>query len=63
MQAGMDACRMGMLFACVMCGAVLVAQQPASNHSESGLYTLHEATHLVLLDVAVMDKPGHPMTG
>jgi VWFA-related protein len=63
MQANIDACRIGMLFACLMSGVVLGAQQPAAIHSENGVYTLHEDTHLVLLDVTVADKPGHPVTG
>jgi len=63
MQAAIDSCRLGMLFACLMGGAVLGAQQPADVQSENGVYTLHADTHLVLLDVTVMDKQGHPVTG
>jgi hypothetical protein len=32
MQAAIDSCRLGMLFACLMGGAVLGAQQPADVH-------------------------------
>src|ERR1035441_8736943 len=63
MQAGIYSCRTGMLFACLMGGAVLGAQQPAGIQSEDGVYTLHEGTHLVLLDVTVTDKQGHPVAG
>ncbi|MGD0888733.1 MAG: VWA domain-containing protein [Acidobacteriaceae bacterium] len=63
MQAAIDSCRIGMLFACLMGSAVLAAQQPAGVQSENGVYTLHADTHLALLDVTVMDKQGHPVTG
>src|ERR1035438_10732450 len=63
MQAGIYSCRTGMLFACLMSGAVLGAQQPTGIQSENGVYTLHEGTHLVLLDVTVTDKQGHPVAG
>jgi VWFA-related protein len=63
MQAGIYACRIWKVFACLMGGAVLCAQQPAGIQSESGVYTLHEDTHLVLLDVTVTDKQGHPVAG
>jgi VWFA-related protein len=53
----------GMLFAFVIGGAALCAQQPEGIQKENGVYTLHEDTHLVLLDVTVMDKQGHPVTG
>ena len=63
MQAAIDSCRLGMLFACLMGGAVLCAQQSAGVQSENGVYTLHADTHLVLLDVTVMDKQKHPLAG
>ena len=63
MQAGIYSYGMGMLFACLMGGAVLGAQQPTGIQSENGVYTLHEGTHLVLLDVTVTDKRGHPVAG
>jgi VWFA-related protein len=46
-----------------MGGMVLCAQQPAGIQNENGVYTLHEGTHLVLLDVTVTDKHGHPVAG
>ncbi len=52
-----------MLFASLMGVAVLCAQQPEAIHTENGVYTLHEGTHLVLLDVTVTDKQGHPVAG
>ena len=63
MQSGIHSCRIGMLFACLMGGAVLGAQQPAAIQRENGVYTLHEDAHLVLLDVTVMDKQGHSVAG
>jgi VWFA-related protein len=51
------------MLTCLMSGAVLCAQQPETVPKESGVYTLHADTHLVLLDVTVMDKQGHPVTG
>ena len=54
---------MGMLFACLMGGAVLCAQQQVGIQSKNGVYTLHADTHLVLLDVTVTDERGHPVTG
>ena len=63
MRAGTHSCRMGMLSACLMGGAILCAQQPTGIQKEDGVYTLHEGTHLVLLDVTVMDNHGHPVTG
>jgi VWFA-related protein len=63
MPAGIYSWRVGMLFACLMGGAALCAQQPAGIQSENGVYTLHEDSHLVLLDVTVTDKQGHPVTG
>jgi VWFA-related protein len=63
MQAAIDACRIGILFACLMGGAVLCAQQTEAIQKENGVYTLHADTHLVLLDVTVMDKQGHPVAG
>jgi VWFA-related protein len=38
-------------------------QQPEAIQKENGVYTLHADTHLVLLDVTVMDKQGHPVAG
>src|ERR1035438_2252336 len=63
MQAGIYSYGMGMLFACLMGGAVLGAQQPTAIQKENGVYTLHEDTHLVLLDVTVTDNHGHPVAG
>jgi VWFA-related protein len=63
MRAGVDLPAMGMLFACLMGGAALCAQQPEAIPKESGVYTLHADTHLVLLDVTVTDKRGHPVPG
>jgi VWFA-related protein len=64
MHAGIYSCRLAMLFACLMGGsAMLCAQQPAGVHKENGVYTLHEGTHLVLLDVTVADKQGQPVAG
>jgi len=63
MQAGIYSCHVGMLFACLISGAVLCAQQPMSIQSENGVYTLHADTHLGLLDVVVTDKHGHPVAG
>lgn len=54
---------MAMLFALVMVSAALRAQQPAGIQKENGVYTLHEDTHLALLDVTVTDKKGNPVTG
>jgi VWFA-related protein len=54
---------MGMLFASLMGGAVLCAQQPEAIQREDGVYTLHADTHLVLMDVTVVDKQGHPVAG
>jgi VWFA-related protein len=63
MQASMYSRSFGMLLVCLLAGAVLGAQQPAAIQSDNGVYTLHADTHLVLLDVTVMDKQGHPVTG
>jgi VWFA-related protein len=63
MRAGVFSRGTGMLFACLMSGAALGAQQPTGVQKEGGVYTLHEGTHLVLLDVTVADKQGHPVTG
>ena len=63
MQVRIDACGIGLLFACLMGGAVLCAQQPEAIQKENGVYTLHADTHLVLLDVTVADKQGHPVAG
>ena len=58
MRASIDACRIGILFACLVGGVVLDAQQPTDVPKENGGYTLHEDTHLVLLDVAVTGTSG-----
>jgi VWFA-related protein len=63
MRAGIYPRRMAMLFACFIGSAMLRAQQPEAIHKEKGIYTLHEDTHLVLLDVTVTDKQGHTVTG
>jgi len=63
MQVRIDACGARILFACLMGGAVLCAQQPEAIQKENGVYTLHADTHLVLLDVTAMDKQGHPVAG
>jgi VWFA-related protein len=63
MQAGIYSCRKGVLFACLISGSMLCAQQPTRIHNENGVYTLHEDTHLVLLDVTVTDKRGRPVDG
>ena len=63
MRATINLCNIGMLFACLMGGAMLCAQQPEAIQRESGVYTLHEGTHLVLMDVTVADKQGHPVAG
>jgi hypothetical protein len=63
MRATINLCNIGMLFACLMGGALLCAQQPEAIQKESGVYTLHEGTHLVLMDVTVADKQGHPVAG
>jgi VWFA-related protein len=63
MQAGIYARRIGLFFVCLIAGAALRAQQPAGIQKENGVYTLHEDTHLVLLDVTVTDKQGHSVTG
>jgi hypothetical protein len=63
MRAGINSSRVGMLFACLMGGAALCAQQPAAIQNEDGVYTLHADTHLALLDVTVTDMQGHSVTG
>src|ERR1035441_352665 len=63
MQSGIRSCGIGLLFACLMGGAALCAQQPEAIQRENGVYTLHEDAHLVLLDVTVMDKQGHSVAG
>jgi VWFA-related protein len=63
MQAGINSCTIGLLSACLIGATSLCAQPPEAIHSENGVYTLHEGTHLVLLDVTVMDKKGHPVSG
>ena len=63
MPASIYSCRIGILLACLICGTVLGAQQPASIQSKDGVYTLHADTHLVLLDVTVTDNHGHPVSG
>jgi VWFA-related protein len=52
-----------MLVTCLLGGVVLCAQEPSGVQKEDGVYTLHQGTHLVLLDVTVADKQGHPVTG
>jgi VWFA-related protein len=63
MQASIYSCRVGVLVACLMAGAALCAQQQEAVPKEDGVYTLHADTHLVLLDVTVTDKQGHPAVG
>lgn len=63
MRAGVYLSGARLLFACFLSGALLGAQQPAVVQRENGVYTLHEKTHLVLLDVTVTDKKGHPVAG
>jgi hypothetical protein len=63
MQSVIHSRGIGLLLACLMGGAVLRAQQPETIQRESGAYTLHADTHLVLLDVTVMDKKGQPVAG
>jgi hypothetical protein len=63
MLPSIDSYRIGILLACLMGPAVLCAQQPTPIPQEDGVYTLHENTHLALLDVTVTDKQGHPVAG
>lgn len=63
MQPSVSSCGIRMLVACLLGCGVLGAQQPAAIQSENGVYTLHADTHLVLLDVTVTDKQGHPVAG
>jgi len=63
MQAIIHSRRIAPLFACLMAGAVLCAQQPAGIQKQDDVYTLHADTHLVLLDVTITDKQRHPVSG
>jgi VWFA-related protein len=63
MQAATHSFRIGLLIASLIGGSMLCAQTPEAVRRENGVYTLHENTHLVLLDVSVTDKQGNPVTG
>jgi VWFA-related protein len=63
MRAVVSSCNIGVLIACLMGGAMLCAQQPPGIQGENGVYTLHEDTHLILLDVTVTNFVGHPVAG
>jgi VWFA-related protein len=63
MRAGVLSCSVGILLASLLGCPRLNAQQPADIQRENGVYTLRADTHLVLLDVTVTDKQGHPVAG